>query len=478
MNVVLICSDQHNKEITGCYGNKNAYTPNLDALADKGVVFDNAYTACPICMPARAALATGQYSFRGRWWDNAHPYNGELDSFGKLLGENNIEVTTIGKLHFKDDSAVTGFADQIIPMHAAKGGIGEPSQCLRNNTILKPQQRKGIENAGPGETDYSRYDRMVAERAREFVLNRSNSVNNDPWLLYVGFVDPHPPFKAPQNWFDFYKDKNLPMPRQYSCAERPMHPVLESIRRFNELQDEFDEATIQKMIRTYYAKVSFLDEQIGEVMKALRESGRDRDTMVIYLSDHGENLGNHGLWYKQTMYEESAGIPLIISGPGIPEGQRRKTVTNIVDIFPTVLSAFGVDVPKCDGGSLIKIAEGEEDPNRYSFSEFHACGATEDIYMIRKGQYKYVYYHHMPVQLFDLSEDPHELTDISRTPQGREKVLELNNILEEFLDPNEIDVECRKNQGYIVSMFGEKNSVSADVLWTSSETPVPKEYLK
>ena len=478
MNLVILCSDQHNKFVTGCYGDAAAYTPHLDALASRGVVFDNAYTACPICMPARASLATGQYSFRGRWWDNAHPYAGQLDSFGKLLHRSGYDVTTIGKLHFKDASPDTGFYDQIIPMHAAIGGVGEPSQCLRNNAVLKPQQRRGILNAGPGESDYSRYDRMVADKAVDYLRRRASEAPARPWLLYVGFVNPHPPFTVPEEWFRFYEGKTLPMPKQYAPGQRPMHPVLESIRRFNDLQDAFPEPVLQKMIRTYYAKVSFLDEQIGRVLEALRQTGADRDTLVIYLSDHGENLGQHGLWYKQTMYEQSAGIPLIVAGPDIPAGQRRRTIVNIVDIFPTVMRCFDLPVPACDGRELLSVAKGSEDPERLTFSEFHACGATEDIYMIRQGKYKYVYYHHMPVQLFDLEADPDELTDLSRTERGRRVIAALDKRLREIVDPNEIDLQCRIDQKKIVDRFGGESDFSQSVLWTRSETPVPPEYFR
>lgn len=478
MNVVIICSDQHNKRVCGCYGDSFVHTPHLDALAAGGVAFDSAYTACPICMPARASLVTGKYGFRGRWWDNAHPYDGELDSFGKVVHDKGYSVTTIGKLHFKDASERSGFYEQLIPMHAAKGGVGEPSQCLRNNSILKPQQRRGLEEAGAGESDYSRYDEMVAQQAEAFLQGKAGDADEKPWLLYVGFVNPHPPFKVPQKWFDFYADKPLPSPRQYPLDQRPMHPVLEGIRRFNELQDEFDGPTIRKAIQTYYAKVSFLDEQVGRVLNALRESGRDKDTVVLYLSDHGENLGSHGLWYKQTMYEESAGIPMILSGPGLPKGQRRKTITNIVDVFPTVLSILGIECPPCDGVDLLPIAQGQEDMERFTFSEFHACGAIEDIYMIRRGKYKYVYYHHMPVQLFDLESDPYELTDLSHTPEGRRQVYEMELLLRGILDPNWIDIECRKDQAKIVDRFRGENGISSDVLWTTSETPVPKEYLQ
>lgn len=478
MNLIIICSDQHKKWISGCYGDASAYTPNIDRLASQGVVFDNAYTACPICMPARASFATGQYGFRGRWWDNAHPYDGEFDSFGKILHNNGYEATTIGKLHFKDESEKSGFYNQIIPMHATKGGVGEPSQCLRNNAVLKPQQRQGLLNAGAGESDYCIYDKKVAESAVAFLKEKAADDSEKPWLLYVGFVNPHPPYKAPPEWFDFYRDKPLSMPVQYTLDKRPMHPVLESIRRFNELQDEFDEKTVRKAIQTYYAKVSFLDEQIGNVLDTVENTGLSDDTRIIYVSDHGENLGNHGLWYKQTMYEESAGIPLIVAGPDIPKGQRRKTISNIVDIFPTVLSSFNIKCPTCDGMDLLPVVMGEEQPERYTFSEFHACGATEDIYMIRRGDYKYVYYHHMPVQLFDLSEDPRETRDISRTQKGREIIFELDKLLRSILDPNEIDVECRREQKLVVDRFGGEGNFSKEVLWTSSETPVPAEYLR
>ena len=347
MNLLVIVSDQHNKRVTGCYGDSLVQTPNLDRLAQEGVVFDNAYTPCPICMPARACMATGVYAHQGRFWDNVHAYDGQLPSFGKLLTDSGVEVTTIGKLHFKNDSPKTGFEKQIIPLHS-KNGIGEPAQCLRNGGIIKPQQKKGILNAGPGNTDYIEYDREVTRHVEDFLENKGRSRENDkPWLLHVGFVNPHPPHKAPPEYYDYYRDIPIPPPNQYSLGERPMHLVLEGIRRFNDLQDAFDSKTVLKMQRTYYAKVSYLDAQIGRILKSLKENGLAANTRILYISDHGDNLGNHGLWFKQTMYEESAGVPMIMAGPDIPKGERRKTIVNLIDVFGAILSCFNVGSYLC-----------------------------------------------------------------------------------------------------------------------------------
>lgn len=393
MNVVIICSDQHNKRVTGCYGNPVVRTPNLDKLASGGALFENAYTSCPMCMPARASMVTGRYPFEGAWWDNAHPYNGEMKSFAAVLENHGVEVTTIGKLHFKDDSDKTGFLHQILPMHAANNGIGEPAQCLRNHDKVKPQQKKGIENAGPGFSKYIEYDQIIADKAVVWLEDKAKNNSKDrPWLLYVGFVNPHPPHIAPDEEYSLYEGVEMPMPQQYGLNERPMHPVLQNIRRFNDLEGEFDKQTLSKMIRTYYAKVTFLDSMVGHVVDALERTGLKEETLVIYLSDHGECLGAHGLWFKQTMYEESCGIPLIISGPDIPKGIKEKEIVCITDLYATALDCFGISNDVEQSVSWLHVLkEKNKSSKRSVFSEFHCCGAYEDIYMIRKCSYKYIY---------------------------------------------------------------------------------------
>ena len=169
---------------------------------------------------------------------------------------------------------------------------------------------------------------------------------------------------------------------------------------------------------------------------------------------------------------------MIVCGPDIPEGRRCKTAVTTADIFPTVFDSLGEPCPDVDGNSLISFALSEDNLDRVAFSEFHACGALEDIYMIRCGKYKYVYYHNLPEQLFDLKADPYEINDISGDETGAAVCKALKRKLLSILDPQKIDQSCRKDQKEVVDMFSGESGIDESVLWTRSETPVPEEYLK
>ena len=162
MNLVFIFSDQHSRRITGCYGHPIVKTPNLDSLAATGTRFENAYCNFPICVPFRASMTTGQYAFVNGYWDNAHPYAGEVPGWGHRLREQGYTVVTVGKLHYKDNIPETGFSDQRIPLNVVNG-IGDLYGCIRNTDAFRPQIGKAVKNAGPGETSYIRYDIGVAE---------------------------------------------------------------------------------------------------------------------------------------------------------------------------------------------------------------------------------------------------------------------------------------------------------------------------
>ncbi|MDR3201493.1 MAG: sulfatase-like hydrolase/transferase, partial [Spirochaetales bacterium] len=318
MNLVFILSDEHSKRMLGCYGNPFIKTPHLDELAAGGVVFDNAYCNSPICVPSRAAFATGRYASSCGYWDNAHAFAGEYPSWGARLDEQGYTVTTIGKLHYKNNDKKTGFTDQRIPLNI-KNGTGDIYGAIRDRQITRYQFRDALVQAAAGESDYIRYDTAIAQRAARY-LKTEGAVQKKPFVLFVGFVTPHFPLIVPQEFMALYpSSQSIRRPIQFSREEWPHHPVVDDYRRYCGT-DTVDEETALRAIRTYYALCSFMDAQVGVVLNALKESGLDKTTRVIYSSDHGDTMGDHGVYFKSTMYEGSVGVPLILSAPDIPAG--------------------------------------------------------------------------------------------------------------------------------------------------------------
>ncbi|MBI3068178.1 MAG: sulfatase-like hydrolase/transferase [Betaproteobacteria bacterium] len=461
-NLLFIMSDEHNKRVTGCYGHPMVRTPNLDALAARGTRFSGAYTNCPICVPARASFATGQYVHRIRYWDNAIAYDGRVPSWGHRLMEKGHRVVSIGKLHYKESKpAVNGFHEEILPLHVVDG-VGDLLGLIRDELPRRPGSARLGPEAGRGESEYTRYDRAIADAACKWLKREAPGHRDRPWVLYVGFASPHFPLIAPPEFYDLYPEDKIPWPEMYEHAERPRHPFTDAMRNCLCFDDPFDPPMVRRAIAAYFGLVAFLDDNIGRILNALQDAGLAESTRVIYTSDHGDNLGARGMWGKSTMYEESAGIPLVMAGPEVPRANVCATPVTLVDCFPTFIHAAGESTDPRDaalpGVSLIDIAQGHV-PRRTILSEYHAAGAVCGSYMIRRGKYKYVHYVGLPPMLFDLANDPFERTDLGRDPRFREVIAECEAELRRIVDPEAVDALAKADQQAKIAEHGGKDAI-------------------
>lgn len=478
-NLLFIMSDEHNPHILGCYSNPVVKTPNTDALAALGIRFSNAYCSVPICVPSRASFATGRYGHEINSWDNASPYTGDrAPSWGHRLTSQGHKVTTVGKLHYRRIGDPSGFPDQRIPMHVLDG-VGDFYGLLRAEMPVpkKSASRQHILEAGAGESEYIRYDRAIAQESARWIKEETHG-QDKPWALFVSFATPHFPLIVPEEYFSLYPPEELPLPIQYAFEEWPDHPAIELHRRLMGLDESFDERTLRNAIAAYYGLVTFLDEQIGVVLEALDEAGLRESTRVVYTSDHGDLVGEHGLWYKSSMYDGSAGVPMILAGPEVPEGRVCTTNVSLVDCFPTIVEAVGAQFEPEDtdlpGESLWKIAR-EGDRARAVFSEYHARYSPSATYMIRGERYKYVHYVGYPSQLFDMEDDPDELHNLAGDPGHEEVLASYKRKLHSIVDPEEIDQQARADQRHRIEAAGGVEALIAEGS-KISYTPAPKEF--
>ncbi|TVR62527.1 MAG: hypothetical protein EA426_01720, partial [Spirochaetaceae bacterium] len=422
-NLLILLSDEHTRDVLGCYGNRFVQTPNLDRLAERGTVFSSAYTPCPICVPARAAIATGLPVHRARFWDNGMPYDGSVQSWHHELSDRGAHVASIGKLHFDGPKSDHGFTEEIEPLHVVDG-IGDVLGCIRDDPPRR-HKRPGIDEAGPGDSSYQSYDTSNADRACEWL--RAHARDSTPWALQTGFVLPHPPYLAPAEYYERYAGTELPMPPEWKNSDWPDHPVLNTFRSFFDFSEPFPEETVRRLVAAYYGMVSYLDAQIGRVLEALEQYGLTERTYVVYTSDHGESFGARGLFGKFTMYEESAAVPLILAGPDVPSRNRIESPVSLLDLYPTALEALGIadtDQKRCcadrPGRSLletIKLGDRHSSvADRAVMSEYHALGCRRGFYMLRHSRHKYVEYVDAPPQLFDLAADPEEKHNLAAPP--------------------------------------------------------------
>lgn len=476
-NLLFIMSDQHNRAMTGCYGHPVVQTPNLDRLAARGARFTRAYCNCPICVPSRASMATGRYVHELGAWDNAFPYVGGAPSWGHRLTERGHKVTTVGKLHYRAPGDDTGFPDQRLPMHVLDG-IGDTYSLIREDMDVRPAAGEKILEARAGDSDYTRYDLAIATEAVRWLREEAQREDR-PWVLFVSLVTPHHPLIAPPDFAAMYPPEEVILPAQYGVDERPRHPVLEEMRRVFATDGEFDESVVRRAVAIYYALCSFMDAQVGRVLDALEESGLGGATRVLYTSDHGDTVGEHGLWWKHTMYEGSAGVPMILAGRDVPEGEVVDANVSLVDCFPTILDAAGVPLAPEDsdlpGASLFDVVSRARELRRPVFGEYHAAGAITGFFMIRDERYKYVEYVGYPPQLFDLVEDPGELVDLAGEPRYANTVAECAAQLRRVCDPGAVHRRAVADQTDKVEAHGGEEAVRAGG-YRIAYTPVPPEF--
>lgn len=460
-NVLLILSDEHTREALGCYGYAYAHTPNLDRLARRGTRFTNAYTTSPVCVPARASIATGRYVHDIGCWSNAQPYDGSVTSWGHRLIDQGHKVVAVGKLHYRSIEDSNGFDPEIIPLHVrdgigwVRGLIGREAGATWDGTV------QFAEEIGPGWCDYNRYDLEVCDEACDWLRLEAPRHTAKPWVLYASFVSPHYPLIVPQEYYDLYDPDALP-PLRMSGTDGTDHPVVQGIRRFFNYDDHFDQHSRRVARASYFGLCSFMDAQVGRLLEALEDSGQLDNTLVIYTSDHGELAGNRGLWTKMVMYEESAGIPMIVAGPGAAGQAVIDAPVSLIDIYPTVVQSAGLELTEAEralpGRSLLTTAQGF-DGDRSLLSEYHDGGAITGMFMIRKNQWKFVYYPGYPPQLFDIENDPQESIDLGQVT-GYEKICaELEGLLREITDPDIANEAAFASQATLIDELGGREGV-------------------
>lgn len=475
-NLLILMSDQHQRQASGAYGHAAVRSPNIDRLAGTGTRFTNAYCTSPICVPARASIATGRYVHELGTWDNAAPYVGQRASWGHRLTKQGYAVITVGKLHYRNADDPTGFPDQRIPLHI-EGEEGDVYALVRDNMPALTKARERLFECGNGDSEYTEYDRTVAAEAGHFIRHEARDLGK-PWALMVSFVTPHFPWIVPEPYFEWYdRSPDVGLPLQYSQNERPMHPVLEEMRRVFGLGDSLPEGVVKKARASYYGLCSFMDAQLGLVLDALRAEGLDRTTRIVYTSDHGDTLGDHGLWWKHTMYEGSVGVPLIVAGPGIPKGAVRTELVSHIDLFPTILRWTGSGMDPEDADLPGQVFDDDEDPRsvhgRTLLAEYHARGAVAGMFMLRKGTMKYIHYVGYEPQLFDLQRDPNELEDLAGESSHRAIRTSCEEALRDIVDPDEVDRTAREDQAQRIDQHGGRDAVLK--LGEQAFTPVPSD---
>lgn len=470
-NFLFIISDEHQARAMSCAGHPLVKTPNMDALAARGVRFANAYTPSPICVPARASLATGRYAHQTGYWDNALAYDGRIKGWGHALHDAGVHVTSIGKLHFRNESDPTGFDEQIVPMHIMDG-VGQIWGSVRNPLPDIKKRPKFLSNVGAGLSKYNKYDLLIAERCEQWLA--ADARKDKPWLLFASFVAPHFPLIVPQEYLDMYDPADMPLPELREKNGYRAHPWAERMRDFADVDAIFgdDDDRRRLAIASYFALCTFVDAQIGRVLAALDRAGLTRDTTIVYTSDHGETLGMRDRWGKSVLYGESTRIPMIVAGDDMPEGKVCNTAVNLLDVPPAIMTQFGLKTPDdWAGDDILAIARKPDDPDRVAFSEYHAATSPSGGFMIANAKWKYHYYVGYPPELFDLEKDPEEANNLIDDAAYADIATAMYKQLLAVCDPEAVDAIAKADQDRLVEKWGgPEAAINAG---TPGETPPP-----
>lgn len=479
LNVLFIFSDEHDPRHMGCSGSPLVKTPNLDRLAERGTRFTNACTPSPICVPARASLATGLPVQEIGYWDNALAYDGRVEGWGHALQKAGRRIESIGKLHFTNDRDPTGFSDQTLAMHVWEG-IGMVWGSVRDPLPDRPAKiGHMLKQIGPGWSNYNQFDTDVGDATVNWLRERARRPDDKPWTLFTGFVAPHFPLVAPQEFFDLYPLDTIPHSKLLPADGYDHHPWIARMEQFMCQEARFaGDPELRKLaIAGYFALCSFMDQKVGQVLDALDETEQADNTLVIYTSDHGDNAGARGLWGKSNLYRESTAAPVILSGPGVPAGETNDTPVNLTDMHATILEATGTPDLQDDrtrpSASLLQML-GTGDPDRTVMSQYHAVGAATGAFMVADARWKYHHYVGYPAELFDLASDPEETVDLAGDPAFGGEIARLHGELVSHLGgrtPEQVDRMAKDDQNALVEAHGGYEA--AQSVGTPAATPVP-----
>jgi choline-sulfatase len=435
-NIVIVMADQLTPSMLGCYGHPSVRSPRIDALAATGTVFDAAYTNSPLCTPARYCMMTGQLPSTSGGYDNAAYLASTVPTFAHVARAAGYRTVLSGKMHFVGPDQLHGFEERrTTDIYPADFGWTPDWRAPHERIDWWYHNMDSVTGAGVAEvTNQLRFDDEVGHNTVRALHDLAPRDDGRPFLLVASFTHPHDPYVTRQRLWDLYEGVDIPMPVVLADQVQPDDPHSARLRAAVDMPNAvITDDHVRSARRAYLGNVTYIDEWTGRILDTLHALRCTDDTVVIFLADHGDMLGERGLWYKMNFFENSARIPMIVSGPGVRAGRVTEPVS-LADIMPTIAGLAGVDPPDdlvpLAGQSLLTLcaaippgatdvadAGGAVDgPARTVYGEYMAEGSMAPIVMIRRGTDKFVHCPADPDQWFDLADDPHELVNRAADP--------------------------------------------------------------
>jgi choline-sulfatase len=450
-DILIVMADQMTPNALPFHGNPITRTPAMSFLADTGVVFDAAYTASPLCAPARASLMTGLLPSRTRAYDNAAEFTSEIPTFAHYLRRAGYHTVLSGKMHFCGPDQLHGFEERLTTdIYPADYGW-TPDWDRPHDRPSWYHDMSSVLDAGPCvRTNQLDFDDEVAFAAERSLFGHIRSGDDRPFCYVVSFTHPHDPYAIPSKWWDLYRDADIPMP-DVGPDEVSLHPHERRLREVCAMNGvEITDDQVRAARRAYYGAISYVDDHVARLVGLLRETERLDDTVVILTSDHGEMLGERGAWYKMSFYEGSARVPLVVRAPQLFAPGRVSTAVSTMDLLPTLVGLAADDdsaglVGPLDGRSLLPHLSGRPDRDE-TVAEYLAEGAIAPIVMIRRGRHKFIHSPADPDQLFDLEADPDEQNNLVDDAGSASLLADFRREVAARWNLTALDAEVRESQ--------------------------------
>ena len=453
-NILIIMADQLAAQALKLYGNPVCKTPNLDELANQGIVFENAYSNNPVCVPSRASMLSGLLSPEISAYDNATELASSVPTMAHYMRSLGYWTFLSGKMHFIGPDQLHGFNERLTTdVYPANydwiGNWSEGPSYVPSGTALN-----GIVEAGPCiRTMQEDYDDEVEFQSLRKIYDLARNTEQNPFFGIVSFTSPHTPFNVSQKYWDLYNEDDINVPDVGPIPFDDLDYFSKSLFfAHGRHRHTITEEHIRKTRHAYYGMISYIDEKIGKIVNLLEETNQKDNTAIFFVSDHGEMLGERGMWFKQCYWEWSSHVPMIAAIPGVSKGVRSSVVTSLVDLLPTIIEIGRNDndralVEKLSGKSLIPFTNGKGNvSNSIAISDYYHIGPCLPTRMVRKNDFKLIYTHGHPHLLFDLKNDPNEIKNLASDVSHKSILEDLLSICFNNWDPEKINNDIIRSQ--------------------------------
>ncbi|WGW02294.1 choline-sulfatase [Tropicibacter oceani] len=448
-NILIIMVDQLNGTLFPDGPADWLHAPNLKALAARSTRFANAYTASPLCAPGRASFMSGQLPSVTRVYDNAAEFASDIPTYAHHLRRAGYYTCLSGKMHFVGPDQLHGFEERLTTdIYPADFGWTPDYRKPGERIDWWYHNMGSVTGAGVAEiTNQMEYDDEVAHHAMMKLYDLARGKEDRPWCLTASFTHPHDPYVARRKYWDLYEACAHLEPEVPAIPYEDHDPHAKRIFDANDWRNfDITDDDIRRSRRAYFANISYLDDKIGALLRVLEETRQE--AVVVFVSDHGDMLGERGLWFKMNFYEGSARVPMMIAVPG-GQGARVTAPVSNIDVCPTLCDLAGVDMsevmPWTEGESLVPVMQGAQRTSPVAM-EYAAEASFSPLVALRQGRWKYTNCALDPEQLFDLEADPHELCDLADNPAHVAVLERFRMMAAERWDLERFDAEVRQSQ--------------------------------